>query len=609
MSIAATDDPRFRAPQRTSEEVLTSLGAQELMRHFRALQDVTEAVLAHLSLQELLDELLDRLQRALSVDAASILLCSADGTSLVVRASRGLADDGAVEPIAIPMGEGIAGAVAVRRSAVIIDEVARLDPVRSSLRRLASMMVAPLLVQGEILGVLKVGTDRARRFTDAELHLLQVVADRAALAIKNALLYDRAQAEIEARARDEAALVESETRFRTMADHAPVLIWMAGADGKLTFFNRPWLEFTGRTMQSEVGEGWNEGIHPEDFERRLALYRDHFERREPFRMEYRLRRHDGEYRWVLDSAVPLRDADGTFVGFIGSCTDIHDQHAQRDALEAHAAQLQDLTVELEHTVDTLQQRTDEAEAARREADRANRAKSNFVAAVSHELRTPLNAVIGYSDLLLAGVPEPIPSEATRQVERIVSGARHLLGLIDELLSFTRLEAGRERFQVETVALRDLAHGVGAMVEPMASARGLRLHVRAPGPSAMIHTDATKARQVLLNLLDNAVKFTHQGSVELRVTLADGYAVFAITDTGPGISRENLERIFELFTQVEEGLTRPAAGLGLGLALSRRIAAALGGEIRVESRPGKGSVFSLLLPIEPPASLQASMPAA
>ncbi|HZF68314.1 MAG TPA: PAS domain-containing protein, partial [Gemmatirosa sp.] len=218
--------------------------------------------------------------------------------------------------------------------------------------------------------------------------------------------------DVTARAHAEAAQRESEARFRTMADAAPVLVWMAGTDALCDWFNQPWLAFTGRPMEAELGNGWAERVHPDDLDRCLAIYLGAFHAREPFSMEYRLQRHDGAYRWMLDNAVPRFAPDGAFVGYIGTCIDVTDQRLAREAAEAATAQLQDQALELELTNQQLQEsagqleaRTQDAERARADAERqrteaeaANAAKSQFLSTMSHELRTPLNAIAGYAEL-------------------------------------------------------------------------------------------------------------------------------------------------------------------------------------------------------------------
>ncbi len=231
-----------------------------------------------------------------------------------------------------------------------------------------------------------------------------------------------------------------------------------------------------------------------------------------------------------------------------------------------------------------------------EALAASRAKSAFLATVSHELRTPLNAVLGYADLLLAGIPAEIPAGARAQVERIERASQHLLSIIEEILGFARLEAGRETPVVEPVDVPGLVRVVAGIAEPLAAARGLRF-VAPDGVEHMpLRSDSRKLRQILINLLGNAVKFTDAGSVTLEVERDGDDAVFRVRDTGRGIPPERREEVFEPFRQLEEANTRTAGGTGLGLAVSRQLARLLGGDVTVEDAPGGGTVFTVRLPL-------------
>lgn len=226
---------------------------------------------------------------------------------------------------------------------------------------------------------------------------------------------------------------------------------------------------------------------------------------------------------------------------------------------------------------------------------ANQAKSDFLAVMSHELRTPLNAIIGFADLLLMGVPEELPESDRRPVHRIVASARHLRELIDEILSFSRTEAGTEEVAVERVDLREVLRDVVAGAESQAREKGLEFAPDLPREETPVKTDPAKLRQIVRNLLSNGVKFTERGRVELFVRHEDDHIVVRVHDTGIGIPPELRERIFEPFWQVEQGSTRSAGGTGLGLSVSRRLARLLGGDITVESEPGVGSTFTVKIP--------------
>jgi signal transduction histidine kinase/PAS domain-containing protein len=226
---------------------------------------------------------------------------------------------------------------------------------------------------------------------------------------------------------------------------------------------------------------------------------------------------------------------------------------------------------------------------------ANRAKADFLAVMSHELRTPLNAILGYTQLLLEGITGKVDQVQRRHLERIHTSGAHLLQIIEEILAFASMEAGRTRVDARPVVLREIIDAVASMTEPLAKARGLQFVLDVHDMDAALFTDPVKVRQILINLVTNAVKFTDQGTVTLRAGLHDGQMVFAVADTGPGIEESDLTTIFEPFSQVERPLTRHAGGTGLGLTVSKRLANLLGGSIDVESTPNFGTTFTVKLP--------------
>jgi signal transduction histidine kinase len=233
------------------------------------------------------------------------------------------------------------------------------------------------------------------------------------------------------------------------------------------------------------------------------------------------------------------------------------------------------------------------------AEAASRAKSDFLMTMSHELRTPLNGILGHLDLLKLGIHGPLDERQAGAVERVEIATRHLRGLIEEVLSFAQLEAGRVEMHLAEVDVASLVEEVAAVVEPLARGKGIELHVDPPAEPVRLETDADKVRQVLINLAGNAVKFTASGGVRIEPERqADGTVRIAVSDTGPGISDEDRQRLFRPFEQLASGFDRPHGGTGLGLYLSARYAELLGGSIDLESAVGRGSTFTLVLPPRP-----------
>nr|WP_276510390.1 HAMP domain-containing sensor histidine kinase [Longimicrobium terrae] len=262
-------------------------------------------------------------------------------------------------------------------------------------------------------------------------------------------------------------------------------------------------------------------------------------------------------------------------------------------MEAQAVRLEAQTRELRWSAEQLAERTAAAE-------EANRVKSQFLATMSHELRTPLNAIGGYTELLEMGVRGPVTDQQRDDLLRIQASQRHLLGLINEVLNYAKLETGVVQYELADVPVREVVASAEALVSPQARVKGLHLNVVLRDPGMVVRADADKLLQVLANLLSNAVKFTESGGrVGLWCGVVDRAGLFRVTDTGIGIPADKLDDIFEPFVQVRSDLTRTAEGTGLGLAISRDLARGMGGELLAESVVGEGSTFTLTLPCGPP----------
>jgi signal transduction histidine kinase len=234
--------------------------------------------------------------------------------------------------------------------------------------------------------------------------------------------------------------------------------------------------------------------------------------------------------------------------------------------------------------------------AREDAEQANRAKSDFLAVMSHELRTPLNAIAGYADLIEIGVHGPTSEDQREALRRIKRSERHLLGVINGILNYARVEAGTVPYEIRSVSLRDLVLAATTLVEPQLRQRRLALEVSDCDTRILVRADPDKVNQIILNLLSNAMKFTAPGGrIGVQCTASPGLAWIRVSDTGEGIPPDKLDRIFEPFVQIDSRLTRTQEGVGLGLAISRDLARGMEGDLRAESTVGTGSTFTLSLP--------------
>jgi hypothetical protein len=359
-------------------------------------------------------------------------------------------------------------------------------------------------------------------------------------------------------------LSETQARFQSMADTSPVMLWMTCENGQSNFFNQTWLKFTGRPVELEFGLGWMESIHPDDLPRCTQVFEEHLQSRTPFELEYRLRRYDGEYRWVMDRASPRFNQKGRFVGFIGSCVDITDR---KRALE-------------------------ELNLAKEAAVEANRAKSNFLSMISHEIRTPLGILLGFSELVLQ--PGQSQAELSQYVDGIKRNGRMIVSIINSILDLSKIEAGKLEVERQAVVLNQVVEDVSAILKLQADEKGVHFLLQSDWHDVIrIETDPLRLKQILVNVIGNAIKFTDQGRVEVQASIRDGHVWFRIEDTGLGMSAAQASLIFEPFTQADNSTTRRYGGTGLGLSLARKLARALGGDVMLlRTQLGEGSVFEV-----------------
>lgn len=376
----------------------------------------------------------------------------------------------------------------------------------------------------------------------------------------------------------EEALRESEERFRLMVQSVrDYAIFMLDPTGHITTWNAGAERIKGYTSDEIIGKHFSIFYTTEDLESgKPARELEIATRTGVYEEEgWRLRK-DGTRFWANVVITAVFKPDGSLAGFA---------KVTRDLTERRAAQ----------------ERAIEAASKAAVSDEANRTKSQFLAAMSHELRTPLNAIGGYTDLLTMGVRGPVTETQLEDLQRIKRSQQHLLGIINDILNFSRIEAGQTTYDHSTVPLSDVMEAVGHMVEPQAAAKGLDLEVHECPVEVAAWADKAKVEQILINLLSNAVKFTEQGRVTLECDWHDSQRVaIDVGDTGVGIPADHLERIFEPFVQVGRSLTQSHEGTGLGLAISRDLARGMGGDIVVTSEHQKGSRFKLILPRTPSA---------
>src|SRR5262245_678888 len=548
--------------------------------------------------------------------------------------------------------------------------------------------------------------DLQKRFDEQTAELMRANQDLWAEMIERECIEQDTASRFEA----EARLLESEAGFRLAVNSAPVMIWMSDADKVCTFFNKGWLDYTGRDVDRRIENGWAESIHPDDSERCLETYSEAFEDRREFTVEYRLRRHDGQYRWVISHGAPHfnpgraggeGEADETLAGYISACLDIHERKEYEGALraseefgrgvlecsadriealdldgrlmsintrgmkimeiddfssyadavwaelweeEARAAAreaietakageaghfigsgktakgelkwweaivspaldpggkpeflvaiLRDITEarQIERERDDLLTRE---RAVRMQAEEVNRLKDEFLATVSHELRAPLNAIQGWVKLLRDGRLDP--GETARALETIERSTRAQNRIVSDLLDVSRIITGKLSLNVSPVRPAAVIESAVESLRAAADAKGIGVELVLDHGAGPISGDSGRLRQVIWNLVSNAIKFTpKQGRVQVRLERAGESVVIAVSDTGVGIAPDFLPFVFDRFRQGDGSSTRRQGGLGLGLAIVRHLTEMHGGSVRAQS-PGtdQGATFVVKLPL-------------
>jgi PAS domain S-box-containing protein len=389
----------------------------------------------------------------------------------------------------------------------------------------------------------------------------------------------------------EARLRESEARFKLMVEHAPAMIWLSGADKVCDFFNKSWLGYTGRTatfMLQGAENGWAEDLHPEDIDRCLKIYDEAFAGRREFTMEYRMRRHDGHYRWVLNHGAPLFNFDATdatdgaervFAGYMGYCVDVHERKERERQIENERDEF-----------------LSREKVLRGETEDVNRLKDEFLATVSHELRAPLNAIQGWVKLLRDG--RLSPEETARALETIERGVRAQNRIISDLLDVSRIITGKLRLDARPIQPAAAIESAVESLRPVADAKEIDIELVLDNQAGPIAGDSDRLRQIVWNLVSNAIKFTpEQGQVQVKLERAEEHVEITVNDTGAGIAPDFLPFVFDRFRQGDGSSTRRQGGLGLGLAIVRHLTEMHGGSLRAQSPgPDQGATFVVKLPL-------------
>lgn len=376
--------------------------------------------------------------------------------------------------------------------------------------------------------------------------------------------------------RKELLATESRDKRNNILNQLPMTVWMADENFQWKYSNRALSSITGTSITETSFEEWMEHIHPEDVEEYRSVIYQSMKFRQPFHQDIRCRQKDGEYRWYAMSGVPYYDRGRVFTGFLGTCYDITEAKENEEALTRY----QELLI-----------------SAKEAAEAASKAKSEFLANMSHEIRTPINGIVGMIDLTLLTL---LNSNQRDNLITAKACANSLITIVNDILDFSKMEAGKMSLQNTSFDLKELIERLIRTHTPRIIEKGLELNYTFSStiPNILVG-DPNRLNQILNNLISNAIKFTIHGEINvsvkcMEITREDASLLLSVTDTGIGIEKEDIGRLFQSFTQIEHSFTKQFGGTGLGLVISKQLTEMMGGRIEVESEPGKGSTFSCYL---------------
>jgi signal transduction histidine kinase len=555
--------------ERQGEEL--RLTNEELGRRERTLEQLLDlsrsltAETSSLSFDEIFNRLCITLMELSQSDGAAILVRDGDLVRITAHCGFGLAG---VERESIPLNASFANLIMTRQQTGYIESIEERNdleiPQPMDGRRFVSMLAAPLVIRGRTAGVVELYSTTRKTWSAEQISLLESLAAQATVSMNSAEMFDNVQRE----------RLKFETVFRTMP--LPMIVAEDKQLGQLRF-NPAATQFFGVT-----GEGGNNPFVPAAARQSGTLYLDGRpvpDRDLPMRRamqgdsvqqeEYDVIFSPGSRKSVLVSSAPIVDQDGAAAGVVLTCVDIT-------------------------PIKKLQQ---ELDSRRREAEESSIRKTRFLAAISHDIRTPVNAINLMAELIRRGSNSPgMIGELPNMAQELQSNANALSTLVHDLLDVARFDSGKVEFQESDFALGSLLADECRQLLPLAQEKGLTLDYETQGSTLWIRADRVKISRIMSNLVGNAIKFTRSGGIVIRSGInAEGQAYFQVSDTGVGISREHLSRIFEEFTQLHNPERDRFKGTGLGLAISKRLVEAMGGTIGVQSIEGRGSTFTVTLP--------------
>ncbi|GMR14300.1 MAG: hypothetical protein BMS9Abin29_2549 [Gemmatimonadota bacterium] len=546
----------FEILQAAANQAGIAIARMRLLEAERRRADEREALLdtiADLSSQldpnDLLDSVLGRAVTLLGAVGGELATYREETGLMTVVSNYAMEEDSRGATLAY--GEGAMGYVAKSGEMLIIDDYQNWKGRSDQYARIAAraVVVAPLLIGQKPVGAMNVWhEDPDARFSEADIALLNLFGQQAAIAIHNARLFQEARSQRQ--------------YLQSVMENSPVAIVTLDLQENIVSANPAFEKLFAYSLDEVVGKNLDTLITTEEMRAEAIAYTRQARERPAHGMARRCRK-DGALVDVEILAVRV-EVEGEWVGMMALYHDIT-----------------------------------ELLAARREAEHANQTKSQFLANMSHELRTPLNAILGYSEMLTEEAQDDGNAEYVTDLEKIHSAGKHLLALINDVLDLSKIEAGKMELYLETFDVAALLEEVSSTVRPLVEKNGNTLEVRCGGDAGEMHADLTRMRQSLLNLLSNASKFTDRGTLSIEVAVEQGSSgdtmLFMVTDSGIGMSEEQVSKLFRAFTQADASTSKRFGGTGLGLTITREFCRMMGGDVEVESEEGVGSTFTIRLP--------------
>lgn len=557
-------------------DVTEKRAAEERLRkqneYLATLHDIALTLMERMDLDDLLASIITRAAQLLGTEHGYIYLFEDGNSQLEMVAGTGLFEQHVGSSLQI--GEGLSGQVWKRGEAIMVDDYSHWE--NRSLQfdeRIGASLATPLKHGQEVVGVLGMAhQDKALYFVKEEVESLMLFGELAAIALDNAQLYQAAQAEIDQRVRAQAALRGNQANLAALIENTQDFIWSISSDYSVIIYNDVAQRGLRTIYDGHISEGVGIlDVFPDEVRDKWKRRFDDALAGKRFSVEERFDIQD----FPLDLEVsfnPIVSAGNIITGVACVARDI-----------------------------TFRKETErELQAAKEQAETANRAKSAFLANMSHELRTPLNAIIGYSEMLEEDAADFGYEDMVPDLGKIQSAGNHLLDLINNILDLSKIEAGRMELYLEEISVEGLIKEIGFTILPLVQKNGNELHVDVAEDAGIMKADMTKVRQTLFNLLSNATKFTQDGEITIcaerkRDDSDKDWLHFTVRDTGIGMTTEQMQEVFKEFQQADVSTTRKYGGTGLGLTISRRFCQMMGGDITVESELNVGTAFTVVLP--------------